>query len=411
MEASRIDLAVWSRLAEPDGEELLGEIGRLDTLGPAAIERLRRRWDTGLVQAALELHQARDRATKKFADGRRLFLDRAGVEQASGEGVASYKAERFRGVADRGIVDLCCGVGGDALALAPVGQLLAVDRDPARRWMCERNLSLRGFSATSEVICEDVGAVDVAGRAVHVDPARRREGSGGRRRLWRYSDFEPGPSELERIFASTPDVAVKLGPGLDPQELPLQPTDELEWISHGGQLVQAIWWRGALSQHPGQRTATLLPEVETWSGNEFVPCEVHTCHDDGDYDSVRYLATADASLERSGLLGAWSREHELQELAPGLGVLVAAEPREIGMCEWFQVQTTLPWRRDRVRGWLHSHDAGNVAVKTRGGFVDANSEARKLSGGGDQAYVVFVLRQGKKARAWVTCRASGRTGL
>ena len=50
----------------------------------------------------------------KFADAPQMFFTAVGLEQATDEWVAGYKASRF----PQGLVaELCCGIGGDLLAL------------------------------------------------------------------------------------------------------------------------------------------------------------------------------------------------------------------------------------------------------------------------------------------------------
>ena len=63
-----------------------------------------------------------------------MWFEPIGLEQATAEPVARHKARRFAGEL---VVDLCCGIGGDALALAEHSRVLAVD---AERGMCRRTL-------------------------------------------------------------------------------------------------------------------------------------------------------------------------------------------------------------------------------------------------------------------------------
>ncbi|NBC11043.1 MAG: class I SAM-dependent methyltransferase, partial [Planctomycetes bacterium] len=81
----------------------------------AALRRLGR---PELVRMAIELVTARRRAAGKLRHAGRIMADTAGVEQATGSDVARHKAGRFAELAPRRLVDLCCGIGGDAMALA-----------------------------------------------------------------------------------------------------------------------------------------------------------------------------------------------------------------------------------------------------------------------------------------------------
>lgn len=64
----------------------------------------------------------------------------------------------------------------------------------------------------------------------------------------------------------------------------------------------------------------------------------------------------------------------------------------------------MPWIEKRVRAWLREHRAGVVEVKTRGRAVDPDALQNRLRGGGDEPYVVFVLRLGRAIEAIIARR-------
>ena len=131
---------------------------RVDSSDVSAITSLRRDYSAQAVSVALSLVEARRKAQRKFGErGRSLIADVAGVEQASGAAVAAYKARRFADLLGGGatIADLCCGIGGDAMALADVGlDVIAVDRDPLRAWMAGQNGGPR-----MQAVCSDVATL------------------------------------------------------------------------------------------------------------------------------------------------------------------------------------------------------------------------------------------------------------
>ncbi|MFM8699744.1 MAG: SAM-dependent methyltransferase, partial [Phycisphaerales bacterium] len=161
-------LAAWQALATPEGEALLGRLGPRQEPPPVAeIERLRADHPPDMVAAAIELSLARARAAVKFGAGAaRLWADRPGVEMASSPAVAAWKADRFRRVGAHSIDDLCCGIGGDLMALAAVAPTVGADLDPVRAWMAGRN---SGAPTRVADVTTDPGGASHA----HVDPARR----------------------------------------------------------------------------------------------------------------------------------------------------------------------------------------------------------------------------------------------
>ena len=127
-------------------------------------EELRGSYPAELVAAALTQQSLRMAAREKFSRAEDMFFTRAGLEQASAEMVARHSARRFRGLPL--VADLCCGIGGDLVALAAsAGRVLAVDADSRRLRFARRNVAVQGPTAAVEFVCADVCA-DVRACAV-----------------------------------------------------------------------------------------------------------------------------------------------------------------------------------------------------------------------------------------------------
>src|SRR5262249_26720226 len=88
--------------------------------------QLRREYSDRLVRAAFALCELRRKGGVKFSRAAEMWFDRKGLEQATAEAVARHKAKRFSGRA----FDLCCGIGGDTLALAGRCDVTAIDANP-----------------------------------------------------------------------------------------------------------------------------------------------------------------------------------------------------------------------------------------------------------------------------------------
>jgi uncharacterized membrane protein len=96
-----------------------------------SMSRLRRQVTSVQAAALFELATVRQLATRKFPDGDQLWFTREALEQASHGRVAQHRATQFG--QRQLIADLCCGCGGDLLALATQAPCIAVDNDGTRR--------------------------------------------------------------------------------------------------------------------------------------------------------------------------------------------------------------------------------------------------------------------------------------
>lgn len=382
------EIELWYEVAQD--AVLMERASAVDPSDVSAITSLRRDYAAQAVSVALSLSAARCKAQRKFGDlGNRLIADVAGVEQASGAGVASYKAKRVRDAlgADTLVADLCCGIGGDSMALAEAGlDVLAVDHGLLRAWMAGHN-----GGPSVQTVCADVASLEVAGTPIHIDPARRDEQAG--RRAWRLEDCRPEPAVIGRLLEQSPAAAIKLSPGVDVQGLPW--AGELEFISDHGRLVQALLWSGGFAND--ERAATLIDGdgIHRICGAPRSPR----------YSAAsRYLYTFDASVERAGLIGQLSSLLDAPAIHPRLGLLTSEQVIDSPWATGFELIEQLPWRPKRVKQWLSAHDGGLVEVKTRGKACDPDAEQRRLRGDGSTAYTVFVLRFDTKVQALITRR-------
>ena len=104
------------------GQELLARLAGMD-VGPdrvfAVSETLRAEYPAELVAAALTQQALRVAGRAKFGAADQMLFTRAGLEQASSELTAGQAAQRFAGA--RVAADLCCGIGGNLVALARAG--------------------------------------------------------------------------------------------------------------------------------------------------------------------------------------------------------------------------------------------------------------------------------------------------
>ena len=255
-------------LLTPQGQELLARLAAEPDGGGTALAlatSLRREYPADLVAAATGQHELRLAARAKFSRAMQMLFTRAGYEQSSAEPIARYRAARFGGA--RRVADLCCGIGGDLLALADGRDALAVDRDDVHARLALHNAAVYGQAENARAVVADVRDIRLDDlNAVFIDPARRSGpgtasaragGSASARAGGSASDparrFRAGQSEppLDWCFAlaeRVPAVCVKAAPGLPAGLIP--DGWEAEFIADGRDLKEAVLWSPALATAP-----------------------------------------------------------------------------------------------------------------------------------------------------------------
>jgi len=160
------------------------------------------------VHLILQQIELRRRAlqSKKFSLARQMFFTPNALEQATDEMIARYKAHRFP--SDGPVVDLCCGISGDLLALAGRTSTTGVDHDPITCMLARKNCRATGHGDVTVHMANvaDFSAAEFA--AWHLDPDRRPQG----RRTSRPDQYEPDVTVVDRLLAECDSGAIKLAP-------------------------------------------------------------------------------------------------------------------------------------------------------------------------------------------------------
>lgn len=371
------DLAL---LLTPEGRALLDEVRDTAPADELAVAtRLRREHPAELVSAALGQARLRQRAAAKFgaADAGRMFFTPNGVEQSTRAGVAAYRAGRFTKLGVTSVADLCCGIGGDAIAFARAGiRVLAVDRDPVTAAVARANAEALGLAELIEVREADVTEVDTGGYdAVFVDPARR----GGRGRIFDPEAYSPPLSWAIGAARTAPRAALKVAPGIPHEAVPADA--EAEWISDGGDVKEAVVWFGT---EPGAVRATLLPGPRTLVGKGLPDPEVRPVG--------RYLYEPDGAVIRAHLVAEVAEHLDGGLIDPTIAYVTADELRPTEYASAYQISDQLPFNVKKLKALLREREVGTLTVKKRGSAVEPEELRRKVKPQGPNAATVFLTR-------------------
>ncbi|MFG3205937.1 methyltransferase domain-containing protein [Streptomyces sp. NPDC048192] len=389
------DLAL---LLTPEGRALLDEVRDTAPADELAVAtRLRRDHPAALVSAALGQARLRQRAAAKFgaADAGRMFFTPNGVEQSTRASVAAYRAERLAGLGVASVADLCCGIGGDAIAFARAGiRVLAVDRDPLTAATARANAEALGLAELIEVREADVTEVETGGYdAVFVDPSRRGGRSGGAARsasvrgggratggrVFDPEAYSPPLSWAVGAARRAPRAALKVAPGIPHEAVPADA--EAEWVSDGGDVKEAVLWFGT---EPGAVRATLLPGPRALRGTGLP--------DPGVRPVGRYLYEPDGAVIRAHLVAEVAEQLDGGLIDPTIAYVTADELRPTPYASAYEITDHLPFNVKKLKALLREREVGTLTVKKRGSAVEPEELRRKVKPQGPNAATVFLTR-------------------
>jgi SAM-dependent methyltransferase len=384
-------------LLSPLGRELLDRLSGEDVTPDRALAlagELRRSYPPPLVAAALTQQSLRMSARAKFRCADAMLFTRPGLEQASSELAAAHSARRFIDFA--AVADLCCGIGGDTVALAARSRVLAVDRDLTALEFARHNAAACGAAFPVGPVCADVrqlAASRVRADAVFIDPARRS----GDRRLGA-GRSEPPLDWCLALPGWVPAVGIKAAPGV-PREL-VPPGWEAEFLAVGRGLKEALLWSPALAT--ASRRATILPGGDTLVPEPGPPVPVAA--------PGAYLLDPNPAVTRAGLVEDLARRLGAWKIDPMIAFLAADEPVRTPFARTLRVLESMPWNEKQVGRRVRELGITAADIRRRGlaGDVDlihrrlglrANAAASKngpsAAGPGGSAVIVMTRRDDK----------------
>ena len=403
------DLADCEWLTGDEAGAILAELADDKTPLHTAITRLRGRFTPAQTHLLLEQTELRRRATAKFTQAHQMFFTRIGLEQATDEWVAQYKASRITSHSQRAagftpavFADLCCGIGGDLKALATNATAIGIDRDPIVAHFAAINTG-------APIHTTDIATFDLnSATAFHIDPDRRPSG----RRTTSLEWCEPNIATIDGLLARAPNAAIKLAPA---SEVPPDWSNccELEWISRDRECRQLVAWHGNLALTPDHHRATVLPiachsvlssskgglapRTITGQPKQPIPIAAKPGH---------YVFDIDPAVLAAKLKGVLAAEHNLTALSAGSTYLTGDSAITDPALACFAVEEVMPFRTDKLAKHLAAHNIGQLEIKKRG--VDLNPEKlrRDLKLRGDNAATLLITPIGNRATAILAHRVS-----
>jgi hypothetical protein len=297
------------------------------------------------------------------------------------------------------VCDFCCGIGGDAIHLAAVSEVVAVDRNPAACLYTQWNAEVYETAKHLTVLCADVQTVADRGDLLHIDPDRRTMQSAGGRRSLKLEEGSPDLETLTRLTAEFRGGAIKCSPASNFGGKFSQ--SEIELVSLDGECKEATIWFGELAQ-PGTWRATALPSGESLAGDPLSAVAPIT-------GLGKYLINPDPALVRAGLIDLYAVRHGLRRLDDAEEYLTGDAIPASHLAHAFEVVAQLANNEREIRDYFRDSDVGAVEIMCRRIPIDIEGLRRRLSLPGRAPAVLIFARIDGRARAVVCRRASAES--
>jgi len=343
-----------------------------------------KQYPPNLARAALETVVLRLEATAKYPFAELMYLTREALEQASNWEISVYRAQRYRSYDQ--IIDLGCSIGSDTLALAKVAPTLGLDLDPLRIMMAQANTAALKLDHWASFIRSDLTfklpiAPLSSSIGLFFDPSRRKN----HRRAFSVKHYNPPLSIIENWLTEYNSVGVKVSPAVDYTEINCYDS-ELEFISLGGKLKEAILWFGSLKN--AYRRATILPGPNTLStttkNHEKAQLKLPLS------EPLAILYEPNPAVIRARLVYQLGVDLSAAQLDPDIAYLTSEELHTSKFANAWAIEDWLPFSLKRLRTYLRERHVGQVTIKKRGSPLQPEALINRLRLNGDEERILFL---------------------
>jgi len=309
-------------------------------------------------------------------DTSKFLLTEDGINQATRPTVAKWRAalivEKF-GQATR-VLDLTCGLGFDALAMAQAGlSVHAIERDPLIADFARHNLRETSVTIeTADSTTADLDEFDL----IFVDPMRRdpesaRKIDGSTQRIFNPENWSPTWGFINSI-AELKQVICKVAPGIDDKYISDWNTI---WVSDQGDLVEAM----TLSNGSGLRSAVLLQDgaIATFDGDAVPELKA-----DG-----QFLVVPNSAITRAGAIASISNAVCGGLVNPHIGWITSDESSLVdGMNkdlpvpgDFYQIIGRTKADPKSISQVIREISASAITITTRGLQIDVEKVRKQIS--------------------------------
>lgn len=341
------------------------------------ITSLRQAYDANQVRAGITQARLRQKAILKFGEvASQMLFTSSALEQASDPLVRRYRANYCQGAS---VLDVCCGIGTDAMAMAQVAEsVLGLDIDPIRVAIATHNATILGLTNLHFEMADVRDGIPDSYDIIFYDPARRNSQG---KRIYDVERYIP-PLSLIQEWQSE-HIVVKLSPGVDQDQLKTY-SGGVEFVSVSGDLKEAIFWCNA--QWRGAKATLLTDRGETHHWLRTHTPTVPITEPRG------WLVEPDAAIIRAGLVQDVAESLDGTMLDETIAYFcTSSQPQSVWVRSW-EIVDWMPFNLKRLKAYIREHDIGRLTIKKRGSPLTPEELLKKLKPRGEEPRVLVLTR-------------------
>lgn len=355
------------------------------------------------TRAAIVIEQVllRLRAKVKFERASELFFTRKSLEQATSGRIAHYKATRFAELSS--VADVCCGIGGDLMALAQrqmsnsaMPETVGVEKDELTALFADKNTDVMGLEHTvvSQSTFEDFAPQRFDG--IHVDPDRRVKN-----RTVQGDFFQPPLADIRKLVQQKQCLAIKVAPATGPHRS--TPDDaETQWIGDNRECKEQVIWTGPVTANPGCRTATYVnSQLEAFHFTATAK-ELQRSRPNPSEKLGAAIYEPHPTVLAAGLVTPLARKLGLRPVDPYVDYLTGTPSERCKLIRTFRIDVELKLNLKLLSRELRQRKIGLIVVKKRGVDQAIFDNIRSLKIAGPNKATVIATRHNGKRLALIT---------
>jgi hypothetical protein len=378
-------------------------------LSPNQFAKLRD--EVGLERAGILVAQMglKQRAIEKFPRAEQLFFTEIGLQQSTDMAIATFKATQLQQdyPAVTHVTDLCCGIGGDLMALANSFDVVGVDIDPTTAWIAEHNANVARTTRTVKLLAIDASNADLDSTDwVHLDPDRRADGQ----RHTAIEGYCPPPSFIELLLTRNRlykhGLSIKLAPATQVPEYWHREMVCCQWIQSRGECRQQLAIFSTSSQ---PRTTQAVGVASNGTAQWVFSVAQDKLNGSSDVTVAKtcknYIYEPAPAIRAAGLNSSWAHKYQLDAVHRRFSYYTSNEQLRPTGGNRFRVVEEMNFDRKQIKQWLRVRHIGQLEIKKQGLPFSPAELRKQLQPQGDNRITLIILGEAQSSERAIAIMA------